>query len=359
MTPPVNPADLQRSLPDWLMAAAVAVAVLFVLLVARRLLTKHFAKAAARAQAAAVTNAAHALFSTTWFLFLLVLAVYVGALVLHVGPTAQAWVEKILTITVFAQAARWAVAILDRLLLARRGAQAADGSGAPLSAAAFLGQLVIIVVFALLALDNLGVNVSALIAGLGVTSIAVALALQNILADLFASLSIHFDKPFEIGDSITVDDMQGNVEHVGLRTTRLRSVSGEQLVIGNRDLLASRIRNYKRMGDRRAVLTFGLTAGAPVALVAQVPQIIEETVTAQEHARFDRAHLTSLASGVLNYETVYYMKEPDYGLFMSTRQAVYLTLYQRFTELGLEFAPPTQRLLVKGERVDDAAASRQ
>lgn len=359
MTPAVDPADLQRSLPDWLMAVAVAVALLFVLLVARRLLTKQFAKAAARAQASAATNALHALFSTTWFFFLLVLAVYVGALVLHVGPTAQAWVEKVLTITVFAQAARWAVAILDRLLLARRGAQAAAGSGAPLSAAAFLGQLVIIVVFALLALDNLGVNVSALIAGLGVTSIAVALALQNILADLFASLSIHFDKPFEIGDSITVDDMQGNVEHVGLRTTRLRSVSGEQLVIGNRDLLASRIRNYKRMGDRRAVLTFGLTAGAPVALVAQVPQIIEEAVTAQETARFDRAHLTSLASGVLNYETVYFMKEPDYGLFMSTRQAIYLTLYQRFTELGLEFAPPTQRLLVKEERVAEAAASRR
>jgi len=130
-------------------------------------------------------------------------------------------------------------------------------------------------------------------------------------------------------------------------------------VIGNRDLLASRIRNYKRMGDRRAVLTFGLTAGAPVALVAQVPQIIEEAVTAQETARFDRAHLTSLASGVLNYETVYFMKEPDYGLFMSTRQAIYLTLYQRFTELGLEFAPPTQRLLVKEERVAEAAASRR
>ncbi len=354
----VAAAGPERTWQVWLVAALVAAVVLAALLIARRVLNRRLGRAAADPSAPQTTKALHALASSTWGVFLILLGLYAGARVLQVSGATLAWADRAITLAVFAQAANWAIAILNRLVLVRRGVEPeAGGAGEPLSAAAFLARLVILAVFALLALDNLGVNVSTLIAGLGITSLAVALALQNILGDLFASLSIHFDKPFEVGDSIAVDDLRGTVEHVGMRTTRLRSLTGEQLVVGNRDLLSSRIRNYKRMRDRRAVLNFGIVAGVPADLVARVPEVVKETVTAQEHARFDRAHLVSAQGGTLTFESVYYMRDPDYGVFMDTQQAIYLQLYRRFAELGLDFAYPTQKVLVEPGKVSAAGAA--
>jgi small-conductance mechanosensitive channel len=206
----------------------------------------------------------------------------------------------------------------------------------------FVGRLVLWTAVLLLVLENLGVDVTALIAGLGVGGIAVALAVQNILGDLFASLSIVLDKPFAVGDFLIIDDFLGSVEHVGLKTTRLRSLSGEQLIFSNADLLGSRIRNYGRMFERRVVFTLGVTYQTPREKLVQIPIIIRKAIEEQEKVRFDRSHFQAYGDFSLNFETVYYVLAPDYN-------AINLRIHERFEQEGIEFAYPTQTLLVKSE----------
>lgn len=187
-----------------------------------------------------------------------------------------------------------------------------------------------------------GVNVTALITGLGIGGIAIALAVQNILADLFASLSIIFDKPFVVGDYLTIDEYRGTVEEIGLKTTKLRSVSGEQLVVSNSDLLRSRIRNYGRMAERRGDFNFGIVYETEPDVVARIPGWVQEIIEAQEMTRFDRCHFKSLGQWALEFETVYYMTVPDYKVFMGVQQQVNLALMRRLADAGVEFAYPTQ-----------------
>ena len=189
-----------------------------------------------------------------------------------------------------------------------------------------------------------GVNVTALITGLGIGGIAIALAVQSILADLFASLSIIFDKPFLVGDYLTIDDYRGTVEEIGLKTTKLRSVSGEQLVFSNSDLLRSRIRNFGRMVERRGDFNFGIVYETDPDVVAQIPGWVEEIVETQETARFDRCHFKSLGQWALEFETVYFMTVPDYKVFMGVQEEVNLALMRRLAAAGVEFAYPTQLL---------------
>ena len=200
---------------------------------------------------------------------------------------------------------------------------------------------------ALVALDTAGIDITALVAGLGVGGIAVALAVQNILGDLFASLSIVLDKPFVIGDFIIVGDMMGTVEHIGMKTTRVRSLSGEQLVFSNTDLLSSRIRNYKRMQERRALFRFGVTYQTSRDLLARIPEVVREVIEGRDETRFDRAHFAGFGDSSLDFEVVYYMLVPDYNAYMDTQQAVNLELVGRFEEIGIDFAYPTRTVFVE------------
>lgn len=213
----------------------------------------------------------------------------------------------------------------------------------------FIGRLGIWVIILLLILDNLGMDVTALVASLGIGGVAVALAVQNILGDLFASLSITIDKPFVIGDFIIVGDLMGTVEHVGLKTTRLRSLSGEQLVFANNDLLSSRIRNFKRMQERRVVFNIGVTYSTPPEQVRQVAEMIREAIERQKLTRFDRAHFKGFGASSLDFEAVYYMTDPDFNRHMDTQQAINLELLERLNAQGIEFALPTQTLHVQGQ----------
>jgi small-conductance mechanosensitive channel len=188
------------------------------------------------------------------------------------------------------------------------------------------------------------VQITPLLASLGIGGLAVALALQNVLSDLFASLSIVLDKPFVIDDFIAVDDLQGTVEHVGLKTTRLRSLSGEQLVFSNSDLLSSRVRNYKRMLERRATFTIGVIYGTPVEALREIPKLIRAAVESQPNTRMDRTHFQKFGDSSLDFETVYFMLVPDYAVFMDVQQEINLYLYEAFQERGLEFAFPTRTL---------------
>jgi small-conductance mechanosensitive channel len=214
------------------------------------------------------------------------------------------------------------------------------------AALGFISRTVLWSIVFLLALENFGFDVTALVAGLGVTGIAVALALQNILGDLFASLSIVLDKPFVVGDYIVVDTHQGTVDRIGLKTTRVRSLSGEQIVFSNADLVKSRLRNFKRMQERRVAFTFGVTYQTPEALLTRIPDIVRDIINARPSARFDRAHFQSFGEYALVFEVVYFVTTPDYALYMDIQQAINLGLLGRFRQEGITFSYPTRTLLM-------------
>jgi len=192
--------------------------------------------------------------------------------------------------------------------------------------------------------DHMGFNITALVAGLGIGGVAVALAVQNILGDLFASLSIVLDKPFVVGDFIVVDDMRGTVERVGVKSTRVRSLDGESLVFSNSELLKSRIRNFRQLTERRVLFTIGVTYQTPAAQVGSIPAWLRAIVEEREKTRFDRAHFKEYADSALVFEVVYYVLDPAYNVYMDIQQAINLEILERFTAEGIGFAYPTQTL---------------
>ncbi len=195
-------------------------------------------------------------------------------------------------------------------------------------------------------LDNLGFNISAVIAGLGIGGIAIALAAQTILGDLFSYFIIFFDRPFEIGDFITVGDKAGAVEYIGIKTTRLRAIGGEQLVFSNKDLTNSRIHNYKKMEKRRVVFSIGVIYQTKAAQLAEIPGIVKNIITNQEDSVFDRGNFSSFGDSSLNFEFVYYVNGADYNKYMKIQESINLKIFEEFEKRNIEFAYPTQTLFL-------------
>lgn len=255
------------------------------------------------------------------------------------GVLGQLWFVAILL-----QVALWAHGAIS-LGLARHferhgGAAAQASASATLLSWALKSALWAVVLLAVL--SNLGVNITAFVASLGIGGVAVALAVQNILGDLFASLSIALDKPFEVGDFIGVGGMVGTVDYVGLKTTRIRSLSGEQLVMSNADLLKQTINNYKRMATRRIVFTFGVTYDTTPEQAEEIAERVKAVVSADERVRFDRAHLKEFGGNSLNYEVVYIVLSPDYNVYMDAQQSINLALMRELGAMGVRFALPTR-----------------
>jgi small-conductance mechanosensitive channel len=195
--------------------------------------------------------------------------------------------------------------------------------------------------------DNLGYDVTAIITGLGIGGLAVALAAQTILGDLFNYFVIFFDRPFEIGDYIVVDDKRGNVEYIGIKTTRIKSLSGEQIIISNSDLTNSRVHNFKRMEKRRIVFNLGVTYQTPPDQLREIPGIIRKIITEQNDAQIDRCHFATYGDFSLNFETVYYVTEPDYAKYMDIQESINLQIFEAFSERKIDFAYPTQTLFLE------------
>ena len=198
-------------------------------------------------------------------------------------------------------------------------------------------------------LDNLGIKISTVIAGLGIGGIAVALAAQAILGDLFSYFAILFDKPFEIGDFIVIDNFMGNVEHVGIKTTRIRSLTGEQLVFSNTDLTNSRVRNYKRMERRRVLFRIGVTYDTSLENLKAIPGIIRGIIESIEDTLVDRVHFASFGDYSLIFEVVYYVLSSDYGKYMDIQQKINLRIMEEFGKRGIEFAFPTQTVYLESQ----------
>jgi small-conductance mechanosensitive channel len=230
---------------------------------------------------------------------------------------------------------------------AEKDAENAKENMTAVAALSLIIRTIVWSVILLLALDNFGVDITALVAGLGIGGIAIALAVQNILQDLLAYISILVDKPFVYGDYLVIGDFSGTVEHVGIKTTRIRSLSGEQIVFSNADLLQSRLRNYKHMAERRVVFGVGVTYDTPHVKLTALSGLLQSVVDAQPDIRFDRAHLKSFGDSAILYEVVYYAIKPDYAFYMDTQEAINLEIHRRFEEEGIEFAFPTQTIHIE------------
>ncbi len=209
-----------------------------------------------------------------------------------------------------------------------------------------IAQAVVWILGMVFLLDNFGYNITTIIAGLGIGGIAIALAAQTILGDVFSYFVILFDRPFEIGDFIIVDDKMGVIEYIGIKTTRIRAITGEQLICSNKNLTDSRIHNYKRMEQRRVVLKPGLTYQTPAALLETVPAMVREIISTKELVLFDRAHFSGFGDFSLNFEIVYFILSSDYNLFMDRQQEINLEIYRSFERAGLSFAFPTQTVFI-------------
>ena len=338
---------LNNNVQDWLLALAVSVLVFLMIRIIIGFGVSRLARLAKQTSTIwddAITEAV----SQTGGLFVLIISLFLGSLFLEFSDRVRGVIVSVTSIALFIQGGLWLNGIGQFWIReeSKRRRKIDPATVTTVSAMGFVGRLVLWMLVAILMLDNLGFDVTALVAGLGVGGIAVALALQNILGDLFASLSIVLDKPFAVGDFLIIDEHMGAVENVGLKTTRVRSLSGEQLVFSNADLLKSRIRNYGRMFERRVVFKFGVTYQTPRDKLKKIPAMVRETIEAQDKVRFDRAHFQAYGTSSLDFEIVYYVLSPDYNQYMDIQQAVNLGIHERFEQEDISFAYPTQTVYV-------------
>lgn len=332
---------------QWLAALGITAAVFLGLFLLRRILGTYLGKIV-KNTAIAWDDIVVALVPRTHWLFLFSLALLAGSRPLELSEATEKLLLKSVAVLSVIQLGIWANTLVSYFLedYRKRKAQDDPASATTISAVGLLIRISIWAVVLLLALANAGVQIAPLLAGLGVGGIAVALAVQTVLKDLLASLSIILDKPFVLGDFLIVGDLMGAVEHIGLKTTRIRSLSGEQLIFANGDLLESRIRNFGRMKERRVVFKLGITYQTPKSKIEKVPGIIKAAIEAEKTARFDRSHFNEYGNFSLNFETVYYVAVPDYNTYMNIQQAINLRIHEDFEKEGIEFAYPTQTLFV-------------
>jgi len=347
----LNTSIAGNDLVAWLRAALWVIVAVGVM---RGLMPIAIARLAGWAEKTAITwdNAlVNALRVTRWSL-VAVVALGPASQELTLGPLAERWMNGLAMVALSLQIGLWVGAFLDTWIRNTReqALQNDPSTTSALSVLSFLARVVLWSVLLLMVLDNLGFDVNTLVAGLGIGGIAVGLALQNILGDLFASLTIVLDKPFQVGHFIIIDEFSGTVEHIGLKATRIRSLSGEMLVFSNADLTKARLRNYKFMQERRIVFKFGVTYDATPEQLEKIPSILREIIEGTEQARFDRAHFAAFGDSSLDFELVYWMLTADYTAYMDVQQAINLGLMRRLQQEGVSFAFPTRTLVFDTER---------
>lgn len=344
---------------DWLTALITLLVAMLVLFTARRILVSRLQRWA-RATTTCLDDILVAVIAATHGVAITAVGVYLGAQALSMPPRVDAVFDKALILVLMMQVGLWGQRAIRAWLEARVRRNEGSSAATHLGILAFVLSVVLWAIVLLATLNNLGFDITALVASLGIGGVAVALAVQNILGDLFASLSIALDKPFLVGDFIIIDDMMGTVKHVGLKTTRVQSLSGEELIFANNDLLKSRIRNYKRMAERRVVFSFGVTYDTSPDMLEKLVPLTREIVSAQQKVRLDRVHFKSMGDWKLEFEVVYYVLDPDFNLYMDIQQAINLALMRKLQALGVAFAFPTQTVNIAGSVPDpagEAAAS--
>ncbi|HTV98087.1 MAG TPA: mechanosensitive ion channel family protein [Steroidobacteraceae bacterium] len=339
-----------NSLTDWVTAGLLAAAVWVGLSIVRHLIVSRSRSSARAARATPLRLILHLLAGTRQFL-LVALALYAGQGDLAFPPKLQHIVDEAVLMAILLQLGLWAVRALKFYLQLKELERGPDHSFAgSLNIIDFVAQMLIWSLLTLVALENVGINITALLAGLGVGGVAVALALQNVLGDLFASLSIALDKPFVVGDRLTIDAFSGVVERIGIKSTRVRSDAGEQIILSNADILKSRVRNYGRAPEQRALAVIRVPYATGRETLHAIPKLLESIVREQPNARFERCHLKSLDEGCLQFELSYFVQQPKINSLLDLQQSVNFRIIDEFRRLGVEFAHPTQRVVVESPR---------
>lgn len=331
---------LGNTIQQWGAALLVAAATTAILYAARHFVLYKL-KAVSERTETRLDGIAVSVLARTHTLSIWVVGLYLGSLMVNLGAHHERSVTRIAIAALLMQGAVWGDAAMRAWRdMFRNGAPADNARHASSAVLTFVSRLALWVVIFLMILDNFGFNITTLVASLGIGGVAVALAVQNILGDLFASLSIMLDKPFEPGDFIIVGDTLGWVEHIGLKTTRVRGLGGEEVVFSNGELLKSRIHNHKRLERRRVAFTVRVAYGLPEEKLRAIPEMISRIVGAHEMVTFEHCHLMGYGDWSLNFEVVYQYQSPDYFGHLDTQQAIFFELYRKFADETIEFAHP-------------------
>lgn len=344
---------LGNGLHEWAIALVTFLVTLTVLPIVKRFISARRRRWAEREPQSPRVGARHAIGLTallverTSWLFLWAVAVYLGSRDLTFIPRVERFLTIGIVLLFWMQVGLWAMASVRYAIDLRRKRSAGldELLTSSIDVILFVAGLVIWAMVLLLALDNLGVEIKPLLAGLGIGGIAVALAVQTVLSDLLASLSIALDKPFGIGDFLTVGESQGTVEHIGVKSTRLRSLTGEQLIMGNTDILKSRVRNYGRMRERRAVFQFGVSYDTDPQALAAIPGEVRKIVESTADTRFDRCHFLTYGESTLQFETVFYALKPDFNTYADAQQKINLAIFERLRAMRVSLNPPLRNVV--------------
>ena len=275
----------------------------------------------------------------------LFLAGFLAIKTLDFSLTTNHWINTIFVILVSWQLSR-SIQLLSKII-SEDEALGSDGSASAINSMGILIKIAVWIVAILVILSIWGVNITSIVAGLGIGGIAIAFALQNILQDIFSSFSIFIDKPFVVGDMIVVGTDTGTVERIGLKSTRIRTLQGEELVVSNKELTTARVHNFKKMTDRRVLFSLGVTYGTVPEKLKEIPGLIKNIIENTPEARFDRAHFKDYGDFSLNFEIVYYVSSSDYARYMDIQEKINLRIFEEFKTLGVEFAYPTQNVILQ------------
>ncbi|MFP4111410.1 MAG: mechanosensitive ion channel family protein [Candidatus Woesearchaeota archaeon] len=328
----------------WLIAIGTFFAILITMRLFETFVTKKLKVIADKSSNKIDDIAVHVIEDIGWPFHIFV-PLYFSLRLISIQDTAMRWINYIFIIIMTYYAAKTVNRLIGGIIKYYKKKDQEDND----SIVDFLSKLikgVIWIIAFMLILSNLGVNITSLIAGLGIGGVAVALALQNILGDLFSSISIYFDKPFKPGDFIIVGQDMGVVKKIGLKTTRLVSLWGQEIVISNNELTSTRINNYKKMEKRRIHFHIGVTYQTPVKKLKKIPEIVKDLFEKTDKADLDRVHFKEFANSSLVYEIAYYVNSPDYNEYMNIQQNVNLGLVERFQKEKIDFAYPTQTIFL-------------
>lgn len=282
-------------------------------------------------------------------LFPWALGLWLGSRYLTLPPHTERVLTWGIVLVVWAQLALWSMAGVRFMIDLRRKRSAGFDAllAGSMDVIVFVAGMVIWTMALMLALDNLGVEIRPLVAGLGISGIAVALAVQTVLSDLFASMSIALDRPFVIGDFLVLGENMGTVEHIGVKSTRLRALSGEQIIMSNTDILKSQVHNYGRMRERRVLFQFGVAYETPSAALAAIQPLVREIITSIPETRFDRCHFMAYTDSALQFEVVYYVTSADYNRYADVQHRINMELLERLRKMKVSFAYPTRTIFLE------------
>lgn len=328
----------------WLTGIAAGFIVYFLLKYVLKLIENRVLKGR-DAETVGIADLISTLVKTTNSFFLLTLAFFTAARFVDMPSEIRVFIATVTLIVALIQFGMWGMSSIDYAVKRRSAIRDVDSGTqeTSLAAVSLVIKIALWAIIIVLVLDNIpGINATTLITSLGIGGIAIGLAVQNILGDIFSSLTISLDKPFTVGDFIQVGELSGTVEHIGLKSTRIRSLSGEQLIFTNSDLLSSRVKNFRRMERRRDAFRIGVTYQTSLEQLKKVPEIIQNIIESQPNTIFERANFSQLGDFALIFNISYFMTTSDYQEFTNTRQAINLEILRQFAEAGIEFAHPGQ-----------------